>query len=380
MYFRFEKRKLVFIALLIFSISFTFSRGKRKFFGPIPLVKVSKVIVKDVNPPIEYVGHVEAIQEVNLMARVVGYLEQVNFKEGDFVKKGELLYVIEDAPYKAQVEAYKAAIVEAKAALLKITKKLKRLKSVKRGGVPITKIEDAEADKLKAEGTLKEMKAKLEAAKINLGYTKIYAPISGRIGKTFYTEGNLVGPNSGPLAKIVQVNPIRVVYSVNENNLLLIKKALKDSKHKKRENPILKTKIILPDGKPYKYVGHIEFVDNVVDPETSTIAIRSIFKNPSGLLIPGMYVRVLLKATKPKLMPLVPHSAVQLDNKGYFVFVVGEGNIVKPRRIEVGKTFGTYFIVKSGLYGGETVVTEGVQKIIPGEAVKIIPEKKGKKR
>ncbi len=359
------------IFMILFLISPLFSSPRTPFSGPPPLVKVIKVKVKDVNPPAEYIGHVEAIDEVNIIARVNGFLEQVNFKEGEYIHKGKLLYVIEEAPYKAALDAAKARVIEAKATLQKISKKLKRLKAVHKGGVPITEIEDAEADKLKALGLLKEAEANLETAKINWGYTKIYAPISGQIGKTFYTEGNLVGPTTGPLAKIVRLNPIRVVYAVSENDILNIKKSLNNPKGR---NSLLETSIKLPNGKLYKYQGHIEFVENQIDPTTATIEVRSIFKNPEHILIPGMFVKVLLKRSKPKLMPIVPQSAVQLDKKGYFVLLVDEKNSVVKRRIKVGKTIGTDWIVEKGLSGGETLIVEGIQKVFPGIKVKVIPQ------
>ncbi|HIJ42318.1 MAG TPA: efflux RND transporter periplasmic adaptor subunit [Deltaproteobacteria bacterium] len=190
-------------------------RGK----GPPPVVTVMPVTEKEVNLPDEYVGRVEAIQAVDLRARVEGYLEQVKFREGADVRAGDLLYLVEQAPYKAKVGEVRAKVAEAEAALKNARQYLQRLKAVRSGGVSATDVETAVNAELRANAALQEAGANLEQAEINLGYTTIKAPISGRIGRTTLTKGNLVGPGSGALARIVQLHPIRVVYSMSEYNL-----------------------------------------------------------------------------------------------------------------------------------------------------------------
>jgi len=337
--------------------------------GSPPLVTVAPVTLQDVNPPAEYVGHVEAIQVVDLRARVEGFLEQVNFREGNFVQAGDLLYVIEQDLYQAKVDADRAGVAQARAALTKATQYLKRVQTVRSGGVSATDIDNAVAEELRARAQLQEARATLERSELDLGYTTVKAPISGRIGRTAFTRGNLVGPTSGPLARIVQLNPIRVVYSISENDLSSIQAALKDA-DRRRRNRILVPRIRLADDKVYKSSGKVDFVNNEVDARTGTIAVRAVFDNPDGLLLPGQYVTVLVSKRKPKVMPVVPQSAVQEDREGPYVLVVDNKNRVVQRRIKTGPFVGSNWAVESGLAKGEMIIVQGVQKVRPGQRVK----------
>jgi len=337
--------------------------------GTPPLVTVAPVTVQDVNPASEYVGHVEAIQVVDLRARVEGFLEQVNFREGNFVHKGDLLYVIERDLYQAKVDADRAGVAQAQAALTKARQYLKRVQTVRSGGVSAADIDNAVADELQARARLQEARATLERSELDLGYTTIRAPISGRIGRTSFTRGNLVGPTSGPLARIVQLNPIRVVYSISENDFSAVQTALKDAA-RRRKNPILVSHIRLADGKVYKNAGKIDFVNNEVDTRTGTIAVRAVFDNPDVLLLPGQYVTILVSKRKSRILPVVPQSAVQEDRKGPYVLVVDNRNRVIQRRIKTGPFVGPNWAVESGLAKGEMVIVQGVQKVRPGQSVK----------
>jgi len=336
---------------------------------PPPLVTVAPVTEQDVNPPTEYVGHVEAIQSVYLRARVEGFLEQVNFKEGSDVQAGELLYVIEQAPYQARVNADKALVAQAEATLTKARQYLKRARTVRSGGLSATDLDNAVAEELRAGAQLEQAKANLQIAQINLGYSSITAHISGRIGRTAFTRGNLVNPGSGPLARIVQIDPIRVVFSISENNLVAIKTALKDAAGDKT-HPMLTPRIKLPGGQVLKTAGHLDFVDNAVDVSTGTIAVRAVFKNPDGTLLPGQYVTVLVSRSEPKSMTVVPQSAVLEDHDGRYVLLVDDQNRVTMRRVQAGPLVGINWAIKSGLAVNEKVIVEGVQKVRPGQQVK----------
>ena len=337
--------------------------------GPPPLVKIAAVIEQDVNPSDCYVGHVEAIQAVDLQARVEGFLEQVNFKEGSYVHAGDMLYVIEQELYQARVDMDRARIAKAQAVLTKAGQYLRQVQTVHSGGVSASDIDTAVADEFQAKAQLQEAKASLKQSELDLGYTKIFAPISGRIGLTKFTRGNLVGPNSGYLARIVQTDPIRVVFSISENHLAAIKTAIKDASNGKN-NYILTPKLELLNGEIIKNPGHIDFVDNEIDASTGTIAVRAVFDNKSGLLIPGQYVNVLLSRKKAKMLPVVPQAAVQEDRQGRYVLIVDSRNMVIQRRITTGPTVGINWAVKSGLSAGEMVIVQGVQKVQPGLTVR----------
>ena len=336
---------------------------------PPPLVMVSTVAEQEVNPAVEYVGHVEAVQEVSLQARISGLLEQVNFKEGSDVRVGDLLYVIEQAPYQAKVNAAQARMNKAQVALTRARDYLQRIQNVRSGGVSATDIESGEADVLAAEAELQETNAALALAELDLGYSRVSAPINGRIGATALTKGNLCGPASGPLARIVQLDPIRVQYSVSENDLAAIKMALDDSSSKQKKD-LLQTQIRLPGGKLLALSGKVDFVDNKVDASTGTISVRLIFDNPEGLLLPGQYVTVLLSRKQARVMPMIPQAAVLEDREGRYVLVVDAQSQVEQRRVKTGVISGQLWAIESGLAAGEMVIVQGVQKVRPGQTVK----------
>ena len=339
--------------------------------GPPPMVTVGVVVEKDVNPPAEYVGHVEAIQVVNLRARVEGFIEQVNFKEGSNVCAGDLLYVIEQTLYKAKVNADTARVAQFEAILGRASRRLKRLQAALPESVPATDMDNAVAEELLSRAQLQEAQANLEQSKLDLEYTKIWAPIDGRIGRTAHTKGNLVNLASGSLAGIVQINPIRVVYSISENDFAMIKMSAEDSIESKKRS-MLALRIKLPGGQIMETEGQINFVDNTVDSGTGTIAVRALFDNTDGTLLPGQYVTVMITRSKPELMPVTPQSAVLEDSDGRYVFVVDDHNKVSMRRIKTGPVVGVNRAVASGLNAGEKVIVEGVQKVHPGQIVKTV--------
>ncbi len=341
--------------------------------GPPPMVAVVPVTVEDINPPDEYVGHVEAVQSVDLRARVQGVLEQVRFAEGGYIQSGDLLFEIEQAPYRAAVNAARAALAQAEAAVFKANQYMKRIRDVRSGGVSGTDIDNAKAEVLRAEAQLQGARADLERAELDLGYTQIAAPISGRIGATHYTHGNLVGPDSGSLARIVQIDPVRVVYSIGENDLAAVRAALGDASRSKGER-LLAPKIRLGDGQQTEIAGQIDFVDNMVDPDTGTVKVRALFDNGGGKLLPGQYVTVLISRRAPAPMPVVPQAAVLEDQEGRYVLLVVDGDKVTQRRITTGAMVDGNWSVTEGLTAGDKVIVQGLQKVRPGMTVRVTPE------
>jgi len=333
-----------------------------------PVVTVTAVTEQEVNPPMEFVGRVEAVQSVDLLARVKGFLEEVYFKEGSFVKAGDGLYSIEQGAYKAQVNIDRAKVAKARATLTRADLYLKRLQTVKTGGVSASDVETAVSDYEQAKAALEEAEATLAQSELNLGYTGIKAPISGRIGRTAYTQGGLVGPESGTLARIVQTDPIRVVFSISENRLPEIQKKRLEGFGGEPQNARI-FRLRLPNGEVFPITGRPDFMDNVVNTTTGTIAIWALFDNPDSFLVPGQFVTVLASDTRGRRMPVVPQASVLEDREGRYVFVVDSDNRVVQRRITTGDTVGTEFAVLSGLVAGERVIVQGVQKVRSGQVV-----------
>ncbi len=356
-------KKLIFFAIFTFLSVSNYSYAKAP---PPPSVVVESVKPKPVNPYKKYVGHIEPIQTVDIQARVSGYLEKVCFKEGSYVHEGDVLYIIEQEPYEAQVKARKAQLEEAKANLYWAKKHLKRLRSARPESIPATEMDKAIADEWMARAKVMEAEASLELAKINLGYTTIKAPITGLMGKTFLTAGNLVGPEKGPLARLVQIEPIRVVYSLSEPELVDLQKRMAKDK-----SP-LKVRIRLPNGSLYGEWGRLDFISNEVDPETGTIAVYILFQNKDHMLRPGEYVDVLVYGKSPKMMITVPQKAVLTDQKGHYVLVVDKNGKVEERRVTLGPQTSSDWAITSGLSPGDNVIVEGIQKVKPGQIVKPI--------
>lgn len=339
---------------------------------PPPSVTVMTVQTEVVNRPIEYVGRMEAIQAVDLRARVEGFLEQVAFQEGAPVKAGDILFVIEQAPYQARLSEAQAKVAESEAALDTARQYLRRLQAVKTGGVSALDLETAESSERQAAARLQENKAALDTARLNLGYTTIRAPISGRIGRSVYSRGNLVGPGSGPLARIVQTDPIRVVYAMSETDLLEIRSDRTGSDASDWTRRLV-TRLRLPNNDIYPRTGRFDFIDNQVDPNTGTIAIRTVFDNPDEMLLPGQFVTIMTSIDDAARMPVIPQSAVLTDRDGHYVFTVDDQNVARLRRIARGTAIGPQWSVPSGLSAGETIVVQGVQKVTPGQPVTPMP-------
>ncbi len=346
---------------------------------PPPAVTVAPVIMEDVVRTHELVGRTRAVKTVNLVARVLGNLEKRNFKEGEDVAKGDLLFIIEQAPYRIAVNAAKANVAKARATLQNAKTYLKRVRSVRKGGVSQSDLDKAHSDVLKAEASLAESKANLEQAKLDLSYTEIRAPIAGRIGRVTVNEGNLVSPETGTLATIIQMDPMYVLFTVGSAEVL----TELQNQIKKGKATTFTPKILLPNGTEYPFKGVEDFVSHMVDEKTGTITIRAIFKNPSKnvvpgqaniphkirILLPGQFVKVIVQRDEIRSEKVIPQIAIQEDQQGKFVLVVDGENRVQKRPIQVGEKHGVKWIVKEGLQIGERVISEGLQKVRPGITV-----------
>jgi len=335
--------------------------------APPPAVTVKAVVNRPVTDTGAYIGRVVPIERVEVVARVPGFIEQRNFTEGQIVKKGELLFRIEQDTYKASVDQQAANLAKAKANEVNANLQLERNQAlIKSQAVPQATIDQLAAAEQGAKADILQAQALLEQAQINLGYTEIRSPIDGKIGIAKFTVGNLVQPSSGPIATIVSQDPIYVTFQPSEADVLAYKRWLAQTD---RKSPHLTVHIRLPDGTIYPHPGLTNFLDVQVQPDTDTVTVRAQLPNSDGLLIPGGVVGVVVDRGTPVESLLVPQSAVLLDQAGHYVLVVDDAKKVEQRRVTTGIEQGRDIVITQGLKAGEIVIVEGVQKVRPGQIV-----------
>ena len=335
--------------------------------SPPPAVSVVAVASRQVTETASFVGRVVAIDKVDVIARVSGFINERNFTEGQQVKTGDLLFRIEPDTYKAAVDQQTANLARAKATEVNANLQLQRGQDLVRNqNIPQSEVDQHAANAQAAHADVLQAQALLEQAKINLGYTEIRSPIDGRIGPANFTMGNLVSPSSGTLATIVSQDPIYVTFQASEADVIEYKHRIAASADK---NPHVTIHIKLPDGSMYPHPGRTNLLDVQVQADTDTVLVRAQLPNPEGLLIPGGIVDVIVDRGAPQASLLIPQSAVQLDQAGRYVMVVGDNKKVEQRRIVAGVEQGRDLVVKEGLKEGELVIVEGIQKVHPGQIV-----------
>jgi membrane fusion protein, multidrug efflux system len=323
---------------------------------------------KPVSSALDFVGRVEAIDRVEIRARVTGFLEAIDFKEGDFVTAGAPLFRIEDGLFKAAVSEAQGALDRSKSAKVLTEVQLDRAKDLlaRDVGTVVARDQALAADE-QAKGTILVNEANLQTAQINLGYTVISAPISGKIGRSAVTKGNVVGPETGPLTVIVSQDPMYVTFPVSQREFLRFQQS-----GKALDVTQLKATLRFADLRTYDQTGTINFVDVTVNRSTDTVLVRASFPNPNGALIDGQLVRVAVQAGKPQEKVVVPQAALIADQEGVYVFVV-DGDKAAVRRIKTGGESGNNVVVEDGLSGGEQVIVEGLQGVRPGSPVIATP-------
>jgi membrane fusion protein (multidrug efflux system) len=334
---------------------------------PPPSVSVTPVISRPITETGIFVGRIAAVNKVDIVARVSGFIEERSFTEGQQVKTGDLLFRIEQATYKAAVDQQRANLAKAKATQTNTALQLERGKELVRNkDLPQSTLDQRAADDAAAQADVMQAQALLEQAEINLGYTEIRSPIDGKIGLANFTVGNLVEPTSGRLATIVSQDPIYITFQASERDVLTYKARIAKSADK---NPHVTIHIKLPDGTIYEHPGITNFLDVQVDPNTDTQAVRAQVPNPDGLLVPGGIVGVLVERGTQQAALVVPQAAVQLDQAGRYVMVVDEAKKVELRRVTTGVEQGPDVVVTEGLKEGELIIVEGIQKVRPGQVV-----------
>jgi RND family efflux transporter MFP subunit len=306
---------------------------------------------------------------------VEGFLEERRFVEGADVKKGDVIFVIERAPYEAELERSLAQLAKDKASLSFAQDQVKRYKPLaEQDFVTQETLEDYETKSREAAAAVQADLAKIKQDRLNLGYCTMYSPLNGRIGRTLVNVGNLVGAGEDTkLATIVQLDPVYVYFSPSEKDLRLI------LKHRQEKN--IPVDLILSDGSAYVHPGKVDFIDNTADPRANTVNMRAVIPNPEKTLLPGIYVQARLFLRDVPDTPLISEKAIAEDQTGMYVYVVEKDNKVEKRAIQVGFLYDHRKIVWKGLKAGELVITDGLQMVRPGMAVQPregIPGNQGK--
>lgn len=328
-----------------------------------PVVLVKPVEVRTLAPQSEYVGRLAVFDKVELRARVKGVLGKREFADGAKVSEGQLLFTIDPTPYRIAVNQKRALRDGAQAALINADAQLKRTAELLRtNNVSQVSYDQRLAEQLQAKATLDDAEAQFEDAELQLSYTRIMAPIAGLIGRASVAPGNLVGPESGVLATIVNERQIRALFSVPQADLLNVRRDL-------RTGEALAVRLRLADGKLYPEKGKVDFIDVAVDPTTDGQMARAVFDNADELLTDGQTVRVIVEGNEPARVMVVPLAAMAIDQTGRYVYVVDGRGVVEQRRITVDFVRDGMIAVASGLKEGDRVIVQGQQRVRAGMAV-----------
>ncbi len=332
-----------------------------------PVVEVAQVIENEIYDEADSAGRLEAKYTVDVVARVNGWLQKRYFEEGASVKKGQTLFLIEPNEYQIAVQNAQAAVRQSQAALINSEKELKRAQELVKGDFVSKSYYDAAvATRDQNRAMLDVNRANLAKARLNLSYTRVTSPIDGKIGKIIITEGNLVNPQVGALAKIVSVDPVYAYFNLKSEDYMKFKKS-----DEKADLSNMKVELELADGSKYPVTGKIEFINNMVDPSAGTIDLRATFPNKNNLLVPGDYIKVVASSTVPRKVTLVPQSTVTNSTKGYFVWVIDKEGKAQQKFIKISDPVGNCWIVEEGLKPNDVIISKGIQMLKPGLKVKV---------
>jgi multidrug efflux system membrane fusion protein len=345
---------------------------------PPPKVIVAKPLQKPSVQYIEATGNTAALNSVELVARVQGYLEKRNYQDGARVKQGTLLFEIQRNTYEAQLEQAKASLASAQATALNDNINYRRVVTLgQQGNLAVTQqqIDNAKATLDAANAAVENSEASVELAQINLGYTRVTAPFDGLVTRHLADIGALVG-FSGPttLATILQIQPIYVYYTVSESVVLHIKQKLAAEGRSQQDYHNVPVEIGLMTDTGYPYRGRLDYVAPQVNSATGTLEARGIFENKDGTLLPGLFVRVRVPFQRTESALWVDETAIGQNQLGEYLLVLGKDNVVEQHQIKTGQSEGSLKVVQSGIAPNDWVVTSGIQRAVPGQ--KVNPEER----
>jgi RND family efflux transporter MFP subunit len=341
---------------------------------PPPKVTVSQPLNKPVTDYLEFTGNAVAFNTVPLKARVEGFLEKVLFQDGQPVKKGQLLFVIQQEQYQAQLQKAQASVLAEKAQLEHAQTEFDRYsRLVKEDAAAQTDVDRWHYERDSRRAGVMAAEAQVALAKLNLSYTKVTAPFDGRMGRHLKDPGTLVGAGEKTmLAEINQINPIYIYFNINEQDLLRVrgKKPPSAEEQQKKKYPVF---VGLADETGYPHQGYLDFAAISLNPTTGSLQLRGILENPAAVILPGLFARVRVPVAEEKNALLVPETALSYDQMGPFVRVVNDKNTVERRGVKLGVQVDADRVIIEGLQGDEWVVVAGLMRAIPGRTV--TPEK-----
>ncbi|NWF99120.1 MAG: efflux RND transporter periplasmic adaptor subunit [Nitrospirae bacterium] len=352
------------LSILLISLPSCKSKQPPPKKPPVP-VTASYVEKKSMPVYIKAIGNVEAYSQVSVKSQISGILTRVHFKEGQFVKKGELLFTIDPAPYEAALKQATANLARDVAQLNNARTEVKRYEElVKKGYISASQFDQIKTNADSLEAAVKADEAIVENARLQLKYCYINSPISGKAGSLIVHEGNLIKANADtPMVIINQIKPIYVTFSVPEQFLPEIKKYMSTGK--------VKTQVFINKDTEHPVEGILTFIENAVDPDTGTIKLKSIFNNNDNRLWPGQFVDVLIILTIQKDALVIPSKAVMTGQGGQFVYVIKEDLSVENRPVAVSRTIADEAVIEKGLQSGERIVTDGQLRLMPGSKVQV---------
>jgi RND family efflux transporter MFP subunit len=337
---------------------------------PPPEVEVALPVTREVTDYADFPGRTEAVNSVDIRARVTGYLEKMHFKEGAFVKKGDLLFEIDPRPYQADFARTEANAVQTEAHLKRLDADYQRAMTlISKGAIGREEFDKINGDRAEAAAAVGVAKAQRDMASLNLGFTKIRAPLSGRIDRRMIDPGNLVKADDTVLASIVSLDPIYAYFDLDERSTLRAKRLMREGKIKWSPETGVPVLLGLADEDGYPQRGTINYAANRVDPDSGTWQLRALFDNHDHLLTPGLFVRMRLPIGSPYQALLISEQSLGTDQGQKFVYVVDGANQVSYRLVQVGRAYGRLRVVSDGLKPTEKIIVSGLQRVRPGAEV-----------
>ena len=340
---------------------------------PPPQVSVAQVLERRVKDWDEFTGRLQAVESVEIRPRVSGYIDKVAFTEGSQVKRGDLLFVIDPRPYKADADRAAADVKRYKTALDLARIELTRVQRLKdSGAVSEEELDERKSALAQTEANVAGSEAALEAANLNLNFTQVTSPIAGRASRAEVTRGNLVtgGINGGTLlSSVVSMDPMYLYFDADEQSYLRYSEIARSDQRAGSQDAARPVQVGLANEEGFPHTGAVDFVDNQLNPQTGTIRARAVLQNKDGFYTPGMFARVQLLGGNEYSAILIEDRAVNTDQSQKYVFVLGPNNVIEYRRVKLGRIIDGLRVVREGLKSGDVIVVNGAQRVHPGITV-----------